>query len=145
VLFGNAFIWRIPYVISLHQRTGDDNMSESWVQDCKALLDRIKKREDTKERDRLEVVASIRFILFALQRSVSGWADWVNNPDTMARFSLEELKEMSENLAKLTQSFIEYDCEITSHSQQGMAIREPEAPNEPSKKAKDKAQTFYVK
>jgi hypothetical protein len=120
-------------------------MSESWVQDCKALLDRIKKREDAKERDRLEIVASIRFILFALQRSVSGWADWVNNPDIMAGFSLEELKEMSENLAKLTQSFIEYDCEITTHSQQDMTMKEPEAPNEPAKKAKDKAQIFYVK
>jgi hypothetical protein len=120
-------------------------MSQSWVQDCKALLDRIKKREDTKEQDRLEMVATIRFILFALQRSVSGWAEWVNNPDIMARFSLEELKEMSENLAKLTQSFIEYDCEITSHSQQETTMNEPEAPTELTKKAKDKGQIFYVK
>jgi hypothetical protein len=59
----------------------------------------------------------MRSILYTLQRSVSGWMKWINNQDVMARFSLEELKTMSRDLTKLTQTFIEYDCEIASRAQ----------------------------
>lgn len=119
-------------------------MSARWVQDCKRILDQIRKLEDVKG-DRLDMVRAIRFTLYALQRSVSGWMEWINNPDVMARFSLEELKEISKNLTKLAQSFIEYDCEITSHVQKGLTIRELETRRESIKKAKDKEEIFYVK
>ena len=120
-------------------------MSERWVRECKRILDQIKKLEGIEGRDRLDMVRTIRFTLYALQRSVSGWIEWINNPDVMAHFSLEELKEMSKNLAKLTQSFIEYDYEITSTAQRDLTIREPETPSESIEKAKDKTKAFYIK
>lgn len=120
-------------------------MSGRWVQDCKRILEQIKKLEDIKGQDRLDMVRRVRFILHALQRSVSGWIGWINNPDVMANFSLEELKEISENLAKLTQSFIEYDCEITSLAEKDLIIREPETPDKSTEKAKDRTDIFYVK
>ena len=71
-----------------------ENENENWVQNCKRILDQIKKLEDTKGHDRLDFVRTISFTLSALQRSVSGWIEWINNPDVMANFSLKELKEM---------------------------------------------------
>lgn len=120
-------------------------MSGRWIRDCKAILDQIKKLEKIEGRDRLDMVRAIRFILFALQRSVSGWIEWINNPDVMAGFSLEELKEISLNLAKLTQPFINYDCEITSLAQKDSTIIEPETQSESTQKAKDKTDAFYIK
>jgi len=120
-------------------------MSGHWVQDSKRILEQMKKLEDIEGQDRLDMVRTVRFILHALQRSVLGWIGWINNPDVMANFSLEELKEISENLAKLTQSFIEYDCEITSLAEKDLIIREPEAPDKSTEKAKDRTDIFYVK
>jgi len=118
-------------------------MSESWVQECKRILDQIKNIQDINGKDRLDLVKTISFILYALQRSVSGWIEWVENPEVMANFSLEELKEMNRNLTKLTHPFIEYDCDITSRTEMDL-IREPETPRESTKKAKNKTETFYV-
>ncbi|UCH70653.1 MAG: DUF2153 family protein [Candidatus Bathyarchaeota archaeon] len=120
-------------------------MSGRWVQDCKKIVDQIKKLDDIKGQDRLDMVGKIRFILYGLQRSVSGWIEWIDNPDIMANFSLEELKKISKNLAKLTQPFIEYDCEITSLVQGDLAIREPATRTESTKKPKGKTEIFYVK
>jgi len=120
-------------------------MNGSWVQDCKRILDQIKKLEDIEGQDRLDMVRTIRFTLYALQRSVSGWIEWIDNPDVMAHFSLEELKEISKSLSKLTQPFIEYDYEITSKAQKDSTIREPETPSESIEKAKDKTKIFYIK
>jgi len=119
-------------------------MSGRWVQDCKRILDQIKKLEDVKG-DRLDMVRTIRFTLYALQRSVSGWIEWINNPNVMTSFSLEEMTEISKNLAKLTQPFIEYDCKITSHAQKDLAIIEPETRSKSTKKAKDETEIFYVR
>jgi len=120
-------------------------VSGSWVRECKRILGQIKKLEDMEGQDRLDIVRRIRFTIFALQRSLSGWIEWVDNPDVMASFSLEELKEISENLAGLTRSFIEYDCKITSKTQKDLEIEEPETLSKSTKKAKDKTQIFYVK
>ena len=120
-------------------------MSGSWVQECKRILEHIEKLEDMEGQDRLDMVRRIRFIIFALQRSLSGWIECVDNPDVMASFSLEELKEISRNLAKLTQPFIQYDCEITSHVQRDLTARQPETLSKSPKKAKDKTEIFYIK
>ncbi len=120
-------------------------MSEHWVRDCKTIIDQIKKLESAKDRDRLDMVRTIRFILFAIQRSVSGWGEWVNNPDIMARFSLEELREVSLNLAKLVEPFIEYDCEITSLAQRDLTSIEPETRNETKEKTEERRGTYYIR
>jgi hypothetical protein len=120
-------------------------MSGRWIQDCKRILAQIRELEKIEGQDRLDVVRRIRFILYALQRSVSGWMEWINNPDVMARFSLEELKAMDRDLTKLTQAFIEYDCEITSRAQRSFTAREVEPPREKPRKERNKKDIFYVK
>ncbi len=124
---------------------GEDHMNERWVQECKVLLEQMKKLENLEGRDRLDIVRAIRFILLSLQRSVAGWNEWINNPDVMTNFSLEELKEISRNLAKLTAPFIEYDCEITAQAQKDLVMPETEKQSESTKKTKDKTDVFYVR
>lgn len=121
------------------------SMSGRWSQDCKRILDQIKKLENVKGKDRLDMVRTIRFTLHALQRSVSGWLQWADNPDIMANFSLEELQEINKNLAKLTRSFVEYDVEITSLTEKDLTAKEKKARRELAERAKDKTEVFYVK
>ena len=117
-------------------------MSGSWIQDCKKILDQINTLED-EGKDRLDMVRTIRFILYALQRSLSGWLEWINNPNVMTKFTLKELKEINNNLSKLTRPFIEYDCEITSSTEKDWVSElNPETRREQPKKPKD---IFYVR
>ena len=109
------------------------------------LIDQIKKLEDIEGQDRLDMLRTIRFIVFALQRSVSGWIEWVNNPDIMAGFSLEGLKEIQMNLAKLAQNFIEYDSKITLDTQKNLSKVEPETQTELIKAKDTKNDLFYIK
>ena len=88
-------------------------MSSGWIQSCQKILERIKDLERTEGKDRLEYVRSIRFMLGALQRSILGWMQWINNPDIMTKFTEEELSEMNKKIAEFTRAFIEYDVEIT--------------------------------
>lgn len=88
-------------------------MSERWVQVSEKLLDQLKHFQETKKRDRLELVRSMRFVLKALEMSLVGWMQWVNNPDIMTKFSKEDLEKMSKKLGEFTRSFIEYDIEAT--------------------------------
>ncbi len=120
-------------------------MSGNWTQDCKTILEQIKKLEDVKGRDRLDMVRTIRFTLHALQRSVSGWLQWADNPDIMANFTLEELQEINKNLAKLTRSFVEYDAEITSLTEKDLIAKEKKARRKLMKRTRDKTEVFYVK
>jgi len=122
-------------------------MSEKWIQDCKKILQKIRKMGESKGKDRLDVVRAVRFTLFALQRSVTGWIDWVNNPDIMATFSLEELDEINKNLSELIRPFIEYDVKVTGNSQKTL-IR-PEANEDCQEelipKPEKKSDVFYVR
>ncbi len=106
-------------------------LSERWIQDSKQILKEMEKL--SKGKDRLDMVRSMRFSLYALQRSVVGWFTWVNNPDVMARFSLEELKEINETLTKFAESYIEYDIKATE-KRTGM----------PKKRGKRRKEEFYA-
>ena len=55
----------------------------------------------------------MRFVLGALQRSLVGWIQWVNNPEIMVKFTQEDLEKMNKNLAEFVRSFIEHDLEVT--------------------------------
>jgi hypothetical protein len=88
-------------------------LSEGWVQTCEKILDQIKKLSDKKNKDRLDLVQSMRFSLYALHRSILGWLNWVNNPDIMASFKREELDEMNGRIAEFIEEFIKYDIEVT--------------------------------
>ncbi len=99
-------------------------MGERWIQSSKRILDYIRKLENVKEKDRLEYVSSIHFMLSALQRSILGWMQWVNNPEIMNRFTEEDLKEMNKRLLEFTRSFIEYDIEVTKKGEErGLKIK----------------------
>ena len=115
-------------------------MSERWIQVSEKILDQIKRLEEAKERDRLEYVRAIRFMLSALQRSLLGWMQWVNNPDIMTRFTQEDLESINKKLSDFARSFIEYDLEATKlGAQRGL-----KAIKKVKKKKDERAEAFYV-
>ncbi len=120
-------------------------MTGKWAQDCERILDRIKKSAKVEGQDRLDMVRMIRFTLFALERSVTGWMEWANNPDIMAKFSLEELKEINKTLAELGCPFIEYDAKITGQTEMELRKREERTTEKASTKTQEKKDIFYVK
>jgi len=121
-------------------------MTGKWVQDCERILDKIKKSAKVEGQDRLDMVRMIRFTLFALQRSVTGWIEWANNPDIMAKFSLEELEEINKTLAELVCAFVEYDAKITGQTEIELKkIVDTLAEKASTKKAQGEEDIFYVR
>ncbi|KPV63956.1 MAG: hypothetical protein AOA66_0537 [Candidatus Bathyarchaeota archaeon BA2] len=120
-------------------------MSGKWTQDCERILNEIKKSTKVKGKDCLDIVRMIRFTLFAPQRSVTGWIQWADNPDVMAQFSLEELKEINKNLAELVSAFVEYDAKMTGRTEMELIKKEDKTQRELRKKAQGKKDIFYVK
>lgn len=115
-------------------------LSEKWRKDSEKILDQIKRLKEAKERDRLELVRSMRFMLSALHRSLLGWMHWVNNPDMMTRFTQEDLEKMNKKLSEFTRSFIQYDLEATKlGAQRGLKARK-----KAKKKKEERAEIFYV-
>ena len=88
-------------------------VSERWIEACRSALESIKKLSSEEGKDRLELVKSIRISLGFMGKSLSGWSRWVNNPNTMAIFSQEELEDMDKHLSKFAESFTEYDLKTT--------------------------------
>jgi len=115
-------------------------LSERWMRVSGKILDQIKRLEEAKERDRLELVRSLRFMLSALHRSLLGWMQWVNNPDIMTRFTQEDLEKMNKTLSEFTRSFIEYDLATTSLGDQ----RGLKAQKTVKKKKDERPEGFYV-
>lgn len=80
------------------------------------------------------------FLLSALQRSLLGWMQWVNNPEIMARFTLEDLRKMNKKLSEFTRSFIEYDLEATRlGAERGLKARKAV-----KRKKGERPEIFYV-
>ena len=118
-------------------------MSEKWIQSSERLLDQIKRLEEAEERDRLELVRSLRFVLRVLQRSLLGWMQWVNNPDIMTRFKQEDLEEMNKKLSELVRFFIEYDLEVTKlGADKGLKARKKI--KQKKKEREEGAEAFYI-
>ena len=88
-------------------------MSQGWVETCQRILEQIQRMSQKKEKDRLDLIQSMRFSLYALHRSILGWLNWVNNPDIMVTFSQDELEEMNKKLTEFITEFIKYDIEVT--------------------------------
>ena len=102
----------------------------------------IKKSEKVEGQDRLDMVRTIRFTILALQRSVTGWMQWADNPDVMAQFSLDELVEINKKLADLVCAFVDYDAEITGSQEKKM---KKQTKKETIQKPQPKEDIFYVK
>ena len=116
-------------------------MSERWIQVSEKILEQLKRLEDTKDKDRLDLVRSLRFVLSVLQRSLLGWTQWVNNPDIMTIFSQKDLEKMTKALSEFTRSFLEYDLKMTSLG----AKKGLKAPKKVEKKKKEeRTERFYV-
>ena len=115
-------------------------MSERWIQVSEKILEQLKRLEDTKDKDRLELVRSLRFVLSVLQRSLLGWTQWVNNPDIMTIFSQKDLETMTEKLSEFTRSFVKYDLEMTSLG----AKKGLKSPKKVTKKKEERTERFYV-
>lgn len=88
-------------------------MSERWVRISTQILDQLKSLEKAEKKDRLDLVRSMRFTLRALEMSLVGWKQWVNNLEIMTKFPTEDLEKMNRKLSELTRSFLEYDLEAT--------------------------------
>ena len=116
-------------------------MSERWIQVSERIIEQLNRLEDVKDKDRLELVRSLRFVLGVLQRSLLGWTQWVNNPDIMTIFSQKDLEKMTKKLAEFTRSFVKYDLEMTSlGDKKGL-----KAPKKVAKKKKEeRTERFYV-
>ena len=117
-------------------------MEGKWVDDCQKILKEIKKSEKVEGQDRLDMVRTIRFTILALQRSVTGWMQWADNPDVMGQFSLDELVEINKKLADLVCAFVDYDAEITGSQEKKMEKR---IKKEIIRKPEQREDIFYVK
>ena len=116
------------------------SLSERWVRSSERILDRIASSGEVEGKDRLDFVRSIRFMLGALQRSLLGWMQWVNNPDIMIRFTQEDLEKMNKNLSEFVRTFIEYDLEVTKlGAERGLKARK-----KVERKRKERTDIFYV-
>ena len=115
-------------------------MSERWIQVSEKIIEQLERLEDTKDKDRLELVRSLRFTLSVLQRSLLGWTQWVNNPDIMSIFSQKDLEKMTKKLSEFTCSFVKYDLEITSLG----AKKGLKSPKKVTKKKEERTEKFYV-
>ena len=116
-------------------------MSDGWIQVSKNIIKQLKRLEDTKDKDRLEMVRSLRFVLGVLQRSLVGWTQWVGNPDIMTIFSQEDLENMTRTLSGFTRSFVEYDLKITSMGAE-KGLKSPKKVKK--KQSTEQTERFYV-
>ena len=115
-------------------------MSERWIKVSERILDQLKVLENTEDKDRLELVRSLRFVLNVLQRSLIGWTQWVNNPDVMTIFSQKDLENMTKTLSEFTRSFIKYDLEMT-----GLGVKKGlKTSKKATKKKEERTEPFYV-
>ena len=115
-------------------------MSERWIKFSERILEQLKVLENTEDKDRLELVRSLRFVLNVLQRSLIGWTQWVNNPDVMTIFSQKDLENMTETLSEFTRSFIKYDLEMT-----GLGVKKGlKTSGKGTKKKEERTERFYV-
>ena len=105
------------------------------------IIKQLKQLEDTKGKDRLEMVRSLRFVLGVLQRSLVGWTQWVASPDIMTMFSEDELESMTKTLAEFTRSFVEYDMKMTGLGAEKGLTATKKATKKPKE---DRTECFYV-
>ncbi len=117
-------------------------MDGKWVSDCQKILKEIKNSAKVAGQDRLDMVRTIRFTILALQRSVTGWMQWADNPDVMAQFSLDELVEINKNLSDLVCAFVDYDAKITGTQEKKI---EKKIKKESTTSPQDTKDMFYVK
>ncbi|UCD96620.1 MAG: DUF2153 family protein [Candidatus Bathyarchaeota archaeon] len=115
-------------------------MSSHWIQVSERILTQLKDLKKTEKKDRLELVKSIHFVLRALEMSLLGWKQWVNNPDIMVNFSKQDLVSMDQQMTDFALNFLEYDLEMTQLG----AKKGLKSEKKVNKKRPKKPRTSYV-
>ena len=90
-----------------------NTVGEQWIRECTEYLKQIRESLSTEKPDRLDLVRMMHAALHAVNHSILGWLQYVNNPDIMGKFNREELSEISGFLNKFAEEFIEYDIKLT--------------------------------
>jgi hypothetical protein len=88
-------------------------MNTTWIQRSEKTLEDLKELRKQVELDRLDLVKNMRFAFSALGQSLAGWVQWVNSPEIMSTFTLEELQIMNERIMEMIEEFIQYDIKMT--------------------------------
>ena len=88
-------------------------MGENWIEKCNGYLEQIRNALNLEEPDRLESVKSMHLALIAINNSVLGWLQYVNNPEVMTLFDSTELHEINIALNRFAKEFIENDIKVT--------------------------------
>lgn len=113
-----------------------EKMGERWISECNSFLEQVRESMVMDSPDRLALVRSMHRALFAINHSILGWIQYVNNPDIMSRFTREELNEISDSLNKFAEAFIEHDIEVTKRGiEKGLGE---------AKEEDEERQPFYV-
>lgn len=92
-------------------------MAEQWTDQSIKILNKLTTLSQEENRDRLAIINALMLALTAMDRSVQGWRNWIQNLDFMTRFSEAELKEIEQELLKSVRNIIEYDIDITQQHQ----------------------------
>ena len=88
-------------------------MDEQWIKECYELLQEIRESTKVENADRLQLVTTMHRALMAVNHSVLGWFQYVNNPDIMSMFNVDELTEITETLNNFAEAFVSHDIEVT--------------------------------
>jgi hypothetical protein len=88
-------------------------VSEQWITQSEQILKKMDQNIKKAEKDRLEAITAILYVINAIDRSLHGWRRWVQNLGFMAQFSSEELHQMEQGLSQVARAFIENDIDVT--------------------------------
>jgi len=88
-------------------------VSEQWITQSEQILKTIEQNIKKAEKDRLEAITAILYVINAIDRSLHGWRRWVQNLRFMTQFSSEELHQMEQGLSHVARVFIENDLDVT--------------------------------
>ncbi len=90
------------------------------------MLEQIRRFSVKENKDRLDLIQSMRFSLYVLHRSLLGWMNWINNPDVMVAFKKDELENMNKRIIEFVESFIKYDIDVTQMgAQKNLGTKKP--------------------
>ena len=88
-------------------------MAERKIQELNKILEKIYEFDKLKDKDRLDLVGSLRFTIIALHREINGWIQWISNPEVSNKFDQEELEEMKKILTNFSKSFIKHEIKTS--------------------------------
>ena len=111
-------------------------LGERWIDECNEFLRRMRGSMEVEDPDRLEMVRSMHVALAAINHSTLGWLQYVNDPDVMSLFDLEELTEIRRALNEIAEAYVENDIEVTRKGMRRGTIT--------VKRDEAAAQPFYV-